>query len=324
VRSDERGHHGRRCRRTDAPHRFARRGGKGKEETTRVRSRTAPPVTIANDETLRLESPRARPCPRSTLPLLLQPLPSTPDDRSVCIEELRGGGAPCYGKTRSDEPGHSHTKRGGEPARTAPLVLAHRAVHMNVLSSTLEIVWRISLSERPSEAFATRQMETVCTGPCDSGKKANDLPAPRRAPTRSPAGTPACPRRSPSPPRSPRAPPGHRESGARRPTGHTWEIVRNPGRWSGTPRSSQSCTHASVDRRDRHHRPSTLNRAHRLTRRLQAGSMPFQEWDRCRTGWLRACPNGISIPKANAGRAVGLSVDRGSDKGSHSWNPVTA
>jgi len=200
VRSDERGHNGRRCRRTDAPHRFARRGRKGKEETTRVRSRTAPLVTIANDETLRLESPRARPCPEGTLPLLPQPLPSTPDDRSVCIKELRGGGAPCYGKTRSDEPGHTHTKRGGEPARTAPLVLAHRAVHMNV--TTLEIVWWISLSEPPSEAFATRQMETVCTGPCDSGEKANDLPAPRRAPTRSPAGTPACPRRSPSPPRS--------------------------------------------------------------------------------------------------------------------------
>jgi hypothetical protein len=44
---------------------------------------------------------------------------------------------------------------------------------MNV--TTLEIVWWISLSEPPSEAFATRQMETVCTGPCDSGEKANDL-----------------------------------------------------------------------------------------------------------------------------------------------------
>ena len=169
VRSDERANRGRRCRPANAPHRFARGDGKGKAETTRgrVRSGTAPLVTIANDETLRLESPRARPCPEGTLPLLPQPLPSTPDDRSVCIEELRGGGAPCYGKTRSDEPGHTHTKRGGEPARTAPLVLAHCAVHMNV--TTLEIVWWSSSSKPPSEAFVTGQTSTLCPGPRDSG-----------------------------------------------------------------------------------------------------------------------------------------------------------
>jgi hypothetical protein len=49
----------------------------------------------------------------------------------------------------------------------------------------------------------------------------------------------------------------HEAGRGSRPTPHSWEIMRNPGRWSGTPRSSQSCIHASVDRQDRHHRPST-------------------------------------------------------------------
>jgi hypothetical protein len=169
VRSDERANRGRRCRPANAPHRFARGDGKGKAETTRgrVRSGTAPLVTIANDDTCRLESPRARPCPEGTLPLLLQQFPPTPDDRSGCMGERSGGGALWCGKPCSEERGHVHAKRGGAYGLTAPLVLAHCAVHMNV--TTLEIVWWSSSSKPPSEAFVTGQTSTLCPGPRDSG-----------------------------------------------------------------------------------------------------------------------------------------------------------